>query len=144
MKGAPCITLVLVFFIGLFSLLLPAAGAAGQPVIFYACVNAQTGVLYHFQQGKPPQCLAGDRVTSWNQAGPPGPKGDKGNPGPQGPIGLQGPKGDKGNPGPQGPAGPGAVVKDANGVFVGVLSGEVVLRNVGNRVVEIFGVWLQS
>jgi collagen triple helix repeat protein len=47
--------------------------------------------------------------------GPPGPKGD---PGPQGPPG---PKGDKGNPGQPGVSG-GAVVKDANREFVGVLN----------------------
>src|SRR5437899_2111445 len=34
-------------------------------------------------------------------------------------LGLQGPKGDKGDPGLQGPPGPGAVVRDANGAFVG-------------------------
>lgn len=65
--------------------------------------------------------------------GPPGPKGDTGNPGPPGPMGLQGDrglqglqgekgeKGDRGLQGIAGPPGPGAAVKDANGVFVGVV-----------------------
>ena len=39
----------------------------------------------------------------------------------QGPPGPPGPKGDKGNPGEQGPAGPGAVVRDANEAFVGIV-----------------------
>ena len=85
-------------------------------------------------------------------AGPTGPKGDKGDPGPagarggmgstgpQGPSGLQGPEGPQGPAGTEGApgaAGPGAVVKDANGAVVGVVSGPgflgtlLVLRWVG-------------
>jgi len=86
--------------------------------------------------------------------GPPGPKGDTGDPGPQGPMGLQGDRGlqglqgekgergDRGLQGIAGPPGPGAVVKDANGKFVGaaldVGSPNRVLRQVGDVGVVIF------
>lgn len=36
-------------------------------------------------------------------------------------VGPPGPKGDKGDPGPQSPAGPSVIVKDTNGVDIGVL-----------------------
>jgi len=107
-----------------------SARAATQPVIFYACVNAQTGFLYNQYKGTHPRCKPGDTVTSWNQVGPQGP---------QGPMGIQGQKGDKGTPGPQGPAGPGIVVKDANGALVGIYDPTIdgALRQVGDIVIRL-------
>ena len=63
----------------------------------------------------------------------------------QGPPGPMGPQGVPGQTGPQGPTGPGAVVKDANGMFIGVLShidltaitSWGVLRDVGGTTVLI-------
>src|SRR5215813_7142520 len=52
-----------------------SARAATQPVIFFACVNAQTGLLYNQYKGTHPRCRPGDTVTSWNQAGPRGVQG---------------------------------------------------------------------
>ncbi len=78
------------------------------PTTFYACVAAQTGLLYNQRIGTPPQCRQGDKVTSWNQTGPQGPQGPagpKGDLGPQGPQGVQGPIGPQGPQGPQGPIG---------------------------------------
>ena len=142
MRRTPCTAVLVLFCLGLIPSFVPSAGTVTLPVIFYACVNAQTGFLYGQRKGKPPQCKPGDTVVSWNQTGP---KGDKGNPGPQGTIGVQGPKGAQGPQGVQGPAGPGAVVKDANGTFVGLFlsptglaSYAEVLRNIGNTAVVFF------
>ena len=120
---------VVVCVLGFVSLLTQRAWAAGQPVIFYACVNAQTGFLYNQYKGTHPRCRPGDTVTSWNQVGQ------------QGPIGIQGQKGDKGNPGPQGPVGPGAVIiKDSNEAFVGAYYPTIdgALRQVGNIVIRLY------
>ncbi len=154
---------LLVVCFGLIAPLVPPARAAGQPLIFYACVNAGKGErgdeggntdsgggsLYNQRVGTPPQCRKGDTVTSWNQTGPQGPQGSQGTQGsigpqgPQGPIGLTGatgPQGPQGPPGIPGISGPAAVVKDANGTFIGVFSSDGrfgALRGVSDSTVAI-------
>jgi hypothetical protein len=109
--GKAWVALVIGVVLGLIPSLTQRGWAAGQPVIFYACVNAQTGFLYNQYKGTHPRCRAGDTVTSWNQAGPRG---------------------------FQGPAGPGAAVKDANGAFISVvLTEQKIIRQEGSIAVTL-------
>src|SRR5262249_11996522 len=71
--------------------------------------DAHTGLLYDQYKGTHPRCKPGDTVTSWNQVGPRG---------------------------FQGLPGPGAVVKDANGLVVGLFLGISVEGN-GNSTLSI-------
>src|SRR5437660_704821 len=54
----------------------------------------------------------------------------------QGPPGAPGPQGVKGDPGLQGPPGPGVVVRDANGAFVGQVVGFPGFCNVSAQAID--------
>jgi hypothetical protein len=55
------------------------ANASSTSVTYSACVSKYLGVLYHVDASTTPRCAAGDRLISWDQAGPQGPPGVNGN-----------------------------------------------------------------
>jgi hypothetical protein len=79
------------------------AAIPGTGGLITACVstvelNGQH-ILTLLDTGQRSTCGQGQRLVTWNQAGPQGPKGDTGPQGPAGSTGPQGPKGDPGSPG---------------------------------------------
>lgn len=73
-----------------------ATGALTSGGKLQACVNAE-GALKLVKAGK--RCKKGQKLVSWNQAGPAGPSGAPGAPGAQGPGGAAGATGPAGAPG---------------------------------------------
>ncbi|MGC8481736.1 MAG: hypothetical protein ACP5PJ_09320 [Acidimicrobiales bacterium] len=55
------------------------ASSSTASVTYSACVSKHFGVMYRVESGQTPHCVAGDRLISWNQAGPQGPPGANGN-----------------------------------------------------------------
>lgn len=55
------------------------ASSSTSSVTYSACVSKHFGVLYRVEESTTPHCVTGDKLISWNQAGPEGPPGANGN-----------------------------------------------------------------
>jgi hypothetical protein len=97
----PLIATLVVLALGLT----PVFAAIPDPTTgkFYGCRVKSTGYLRLINYPTA-TCPAGQKLVSWNQAGPQGPSG------PSGPSGPAGPSGPSGPSGPTGPAGGGTMI----------------------------------